>query len=84
MSASKQAALSIYRSLLREAAKMPTPHRTKFVRQRAREAFEQNRNLKAGGELEEALLLGETMVDATAAQRVHLNELVKMGELKGG
>jgi hypothetical protein len=61
---------------------MPTLNRQRFVRQRAREGFEQGRGA-VGEDLEQLLLLAETQLENAAVQRRVLADLHRSGNLKG-
>ncbi|GBF91433.1 hypothetical protein Rsub_04173 [Raphidocelis subcapitata] len=75
-------ALALYRQLLREARKMPTDNRRRFLRRRAREGFEAGR-AATGDEAAQLLILAETQLESAAVQRRLLCELFETGNLKG-
>lgn len=78
---SRSHALKLYRALLREAARMPTANRKRFVQFTARRDFEANRGLQDANEIELALGLAETQLDTVRVQRQHLADLKARGLL---
>ncbi|KAI8464501.1 MAG: hypothetical protein J3K34DRAFT_440178 [Monoraphidium minutum] len=78
----RSAALSLYRSLLREAGQMPTANRAELVRRRAREGFEAGRAAE-GAALRELVALGQVQLESARVQRALLCALRDQGNLKG-
>ncbi len=75
-------ALALYRALLRQAAKMPTPERRRFVQQRARLGFEEGRSLSKDEDIQFHMTVAETQLDNVTAQQELLNALKASGNLK--
>jgi len=70
-------ALSLYRQLLRGAAKMPTPNRRKFVVKKTRTEFKANKHLTDPEEINFCLRLADTNLDTVLIQAEHLTRLMK-------
>ena len=70
-------ALSLYRQLLRAAAKMPTPNRQNFVLRKTRAEFRRHRTLKDAEEIEFQLRLADTNLDTVLVQAEHLSKLMR-------
>jgi hypothetical protein len=70
-------ALSLYRQLLRGAAKMPTPNRRKFVMQKTRKEFKSNIHLTDPEEIKFCLRLADTNLDTVIVQAEHLTKVMK-------
>jgi Complex 1 protein (LYR family) len=70
-------ALSLYRQLLRGAAKMPTPNRRKFVIQKTRKEFKSNIHLTDPEEIKFCLRLADTNLDTVIVQAEHLTKVMK-------
>ena len=68
----RQRVFALYRQLLRVASLMPTQHRRRFVEQRARESFEQNRALTSEADVTAALHHGWCMFEQASEQQKHL------------
>lgn len=75
--ATRSKALSLYRQLLRGAAKMPTPNRRKFVVRKTRSEFKANMQLTDPKDIEFCLRLADTNLDTVLVQAEHLTKLMK-------
>ena len=74
--ATRQKALSLYRQLLRAAAKMPTPNRKRFVIRKTRSEFKANINLTDPEAIKQCIRLADTNLDTVLVQAEHLTKLV--------
>ena len=74
---SRSKALSLYRQLLRSAAKMPTPNRRKFVVKKTRSEFKANKHLTDPADILFCLRLADTNLDTVLVQADHLTKLMK-------
>lgn len=75
--AARSKALSLYRQLLRGAAKMPTPNRRKFVIKKTRSEFKASKHLTDPSDIEFCLRLADTNLDTVLIQAEHLTRLMK-------
>lgn len=75
--ATRSKALSLYRQLLREAQKMPTPNRKNFVIRKTRIEFKASVGLTDADAINEAIRLADTNLDTVMVQAEHLNKLMK-------
>jgi hypothetical protein len=77
-----QPPLYLYRAILRAARSMPTTDRRRFVEVRARQGFEEARDLTAVEEIKQQFVLGEFQLDTVREQATHLTQLLKQGHFK--
>lgn len=75
--ATRRKALSLYRQLLRGAAKMPTPNRRRFVVNKTRTEFKANKHVTDPADIEFCLRLADTNLDTVLVQADHLTRLMK-------
>jgi hypothetical protein len=69
-------ALSLYRQLLRGAAKMPTPNRQQYVMRKTRVEYRANMHLTDPKEIEFCIRLADTNLDTVLVQAEHLSRLI--------
>jgi hypothetical protein len=79
----RAAALGLLRALLREAKRMPTGNRRRFVRDRALAGFRDARAEADPERLTFLMRLADTQLDNVRVQVGVLNELAASGNLKG-
>ena len=70
-------ALSLYRQLLRQGQKMPTPNRRKFVITKTRNEFKLHKHLTDPDEILFYLRLADTNLDTVMVQAEHLTKVMK-------
>jgi hypothetical protein len=70
-------ALSLYRQLIRQGQKMPTPNRQKFVIQKTRTEFKAHRHLTDPDEILFYLRLADTNLDTVIVQAEHLTKVMQ-------
>jgi hypothetical protein len=70
-------ALSLYRQLLRQGQKMPTPNRRKFVITKTRKEFKLHKDLTDPEEILFHLRLADTNLDTVMVQAEHLTKVMK-------
>jgi len=69
--------LSLYRSLLRSAQKLPTSNRVGFVVAKTQTDFRKNKHLTNASEIRELYNVGSFLLDSVNAQALHLGALEK-------
>ena len=73
--ATRTKALSLYRKLIRSAAKMPTPNRQNYVINKTRDEYRANKNITDPAEIEFLIRLADTNLDTVLVQAEHLTKL---------
>eukprot|EP01125_Pyxidicula_operculata_P019915 TRINITY_DN7250_c0_g1_i1.p1 TRINITY_DN7250_c0_g1~~TRINITY_DN7250_c0_g1_i1.p1 ORF type:complete len:104 (+),score=0.84 TRINITY_DN7250_c0_g1_i1:26-313(+) len=77
---SKTTILSLYRKILREGQRMPTPNRRKYVYNKAYKEFRVSAKLVDSVEIEERIVFAQDMYENIRAQRRHLNKILAWEE----
>jgi hypothetical protein len=73
--ATRTRALSLYRKLVRSAAKMPTPNRQNYIITKTRDEYRANRAISDPEEIEFLIRLADTNLDTVLVQAEHLTKL---------
>jgi Complex 1 protein (LYR family) len=68
--------LSLYRQLLRQGQKMPTPNRQNYVLQKARKEFKAQKHLIDPDEILFYIRLADTNLDTVIVQAEHLTKVM--------
>ncbi|KAL6762414.1 hypothetical protein V8C86DRAFT_2517643 [Haematococcus lacustris] len=74
--------LSVLRSFLRLARKMPTENRTVFIRRKVLQEFRSHRSEQDPGSIRELLELADVQLESVSIQLQHLSHLKQQGNLK--